>query len=407
MAAQAGMLPLSVGRLLAVVGAVVSVLLSIVFVVSSGPSLHVRNLSSEAQRQQSKTLQVESFDGARVVQRGLFTDDECDNIVQLAEKHSIKVEEKVKVMDGDGKSQVLDSTVRSARKHWLCSHTSGAKGVCHAKPRLAWVLARIKRALAAAVATEAWAAEVGSLVGGGGSTNENLRRLDAVVLYYESGDHHDWHLDATPRASSHPHTRLLTVTVQLDEPDAYVGGALRLGDAMASRGRGDATIYPSCTPHAVLPVVNGMRHSLLVNLWVALPTAAPAMRPFWTALCLPLFPPILDRLREASDEHLGSVHLQHGHFLEQHDLMEAASRQGASSVPSDAAREQYRLARVANPSLATAWHREGVLLAMGGKVEEAIERFEASTGLRPTDERMRADLQQAREMVGESRRQVG
>ena len=157
---------------------------------------------------------VEAHGAARVVQRGLFTAAECEAIVALQD-HAIKLEEKVKVFGGDGKTQILDTSVRSARKAWLCSHTApGVKDACYAKQKLNWVMARLKMMITSAVKTEAWATEIKPLVGGGGAQRPlQSLKLDAVVLTYEVGDFHAWHLDATPRAESHPRTRLLTVRV--------------------------------------------------------------------------------------------------------------------------------------------------------------------------------------------------
>ncbi len=90
------------------------------------------------------------------------------------------------------------------------------------------------------------------------------------VASYDGGDggHFDWHADIGdgPLAQR----RKLTIVVQLTGDDDYEGGALELNPAghvrAASRGQGDATLFPSFILHRVTPVTQGCRHSLTV--WV-------------------------------------------------------------------------------------------------------------------------------------------
>ena len=82
---------------------------------------------------------------------------------------------------------------------------------------------------------------------------------------YGPGHFYDWHVDRGRGATAS--RRKLTVSVQLTDPDAYVGGELELNaDGQpfnAPRQRGTAVAFAANTLHRVAPVVSGLRHSLV------------------------------------------------------------------------------------------------------------------------------------------------
>lgn len=85
--------------------------------------------------------------------------------------------------------------------------------------------------------------------------------------YYGGGGHYDWHMDIGPYPINH---RKISITIQLSEPEEYVGGDLELwtgnGYTAAQRQSGVAVLFPSYMMHRVTPVVSGTRKSLV--LWV-------------------------------------------------------------------------------------------------------------------------------------------
>jgi PKHD-type hydroxylase len=64
--------------------------------------------------------------------------------------------------------------------------------------------------------------------------------------------------------------RKISITIQLSDPDEYVGGDLELwtgqGQVNAPRSQGCAVLFPSFMLHRVTPVESGTRKSLV--LWV-------------------------------------------------------------------------------------------------------------------------------------------
>jgi PKHD-type hydroxylase len=85
--------------------------------------------------------------------------------------------------------------------------------------------------------------------------------------YYGGGGHYGWHMDIGPGNINH---RKISITIQLSDPDEYVGGDLELwtgqGQVNAPRSQGCAVLFPSFMLHRVTPVESGTRKSLV--LWV-------------------------------------------------------------------------------------------------------------------------------------------
>jgi PKHD-type hydroxylase len=81
--------------------------------------------------------------------------------------------------------------------------------------------------------------------------------------------HYDWHQDVWLE-SDRPYDRKLSVVVQLTAAESYEGGAFEFfglenpGARFAARG--SVLIFPSYLQHRVLPIRQGVRHSLVT--WV-------------------------------------------------------------------------------------------------------------------------------------------
>ncbi|MFC1672891.1 2OG-Fe(II) oxygenase [Pseudomonadota bacterium] len=82
---------------------------------------------------------------------------------------------------------------------------------------------------------------------------------------YGPGHYYDWHIDRGQGCTAA--RRKLTISVQLTKPEDYVGGALEINadghPFQAPRDQGTAVIFAATTLHRVMPVVSGLRHSLV------------------------------------------------------------------------------------------------------------------------------------------------
>ena len=93
---------------------------------------------------------------------------------------------------------------------------------------------------------------------------------------YEVGDYYRNHCDFDPNKDSLFHTRKLSATLQLCDPDEYGGGDLVIdmsvyeNDANDNsefnrmiRSKGSIVVFDSRIPHEVIPVTHGTRYSLV------------------------------------------------------------------------------------------------------------------------------------------------
>jgi len=85
---------------------------------------------------------------------------------------------------------------------------------------------------------------------------------------YGPGHYYDWHIDRGRGAVAG--RRKLTMSVQLTDPEDYVGGEFELNadgrPFKVPADRGAAVVFPAHTLHRVAPVVSGNRLSLVA--WV-------------------------------------------------------------------------------------------------------------------------------------------
>jgi PKHD-type hydroxylase len=93
---------------------------------------------------------------------------------------------------------------------------------------------------------------------------------------YGVGGHYDWHKDiATPNLSSN-YQRKLSLSLLLNDPADYVGGAFKFKDLQESQQpelkKGSIIVFPSFLEHRVEPVTEGKRFSAVT--WVSGPAFA-------------------------------------------------------------------------------------------------------------------------------------
>eukprot|EP00746_Dinoflagellata_sp_MGD_P065121 gnl/MRDRNA2_/MRDRNA2_27137_c0_seq1.p1 gnl/MRDRNA2_/MRDRNA2_27137_c0~~gnl/MRDRNA2_/MRDRNA2_27137_c0_seq1.p1 ORF type:complete len:586 (+),score=103.67 gnl/MRDRNA2_/MRDRNA2_27137_c0_seq1:110-1867(+) len=100
-----------------------------------------------------------------------------------------------------------------------------------------------------------------------------LRNLDylqfasyeAAAEENDTDGHYDWHVD-NPIEVGQNRGRVLSVSLQLSDPDDYEGGGLAVGARLVPRGVGDVVVFPSYMAHRVFPVSSGAR--LAIVTWV-------------------------------------------------------------------------------------------------------------------------------------------
>lgn len=81
--------------------------------------------------------------------------------------------------------------------------------------------------------------------------------------FYGTKQHYDWHMDIGPGLAS---ARKLSLSIQLSNPNDYLGGAMEFAHAPGWRGdraQGAAIVFPSFMSHRVAPVFRGTRRSLV------------------------------------------------------------------------------------------------------------------------------------------------
>jgi PKHD-type hydroxylase len=165
-----------------------------------------------------------------------FGDAECDSLIALGERSGL-----VPATVWAGAGDQVDPAVRSAR---TSHHPRG--------PGTAWIYERLDRLFAEAGA--ALGMEVGPVV-------EPLQ----ILRYDEGGHFRTWHSDSGYDAMDR---RLVSVSVELSEPEDHDGGDLEIIPDTVGRprtlGRGGARFFPSRAIHRVTPVTRGVRHALVI-----------------------------------------------------------------------------------------------------------------------------------------------
>lgn len=170
---------------------------------------------------------------------GLFTSEECADILELAEGHweDAHVAETLATDDTPTRNEETRNNT-----NYLLAPGEGNF----------WVFEKLLAIVTAA-------------------NNEfyqfDINQFNAIqISKYEVGEYYHDHLDIGPGVLGN---RKLSLTLQLSESDSYEGGDLVLdfSDFHASRELGSVTLFPSFLKHGVRPVTKGTRYSLVA--WVS------------------------------------------------------------------------------------------------------------------------------------------
>lgn len=166
-----------------------------------------------------------------------FSDQECDTIETYFSR--------VKAMTGEVGGKSVHKATRDSTLRWLRLNDH---------PDSVWIYEKIMHHVAQ-VNAENW-----------------QFRLDGFessiqLTEYEPGGHYTWHQDIGSRRSG---LRKLSVSVQLSDPETYVGGGLELHatqkPVLMPRSRGTLVIFPSYTLHRVTAMTEGTRRALVT--WI-------------------------------------------------------------------------------------------------------------------------------------------
>ena len=101
-----------------------------------------------------------------------------------------------------------------------------------------------------------------------GVRSSGLATQGIQVATYSRGHHYEWHTDSSAPVGGPSRGRIMSVTVQLSEPDAYAGGNVEMGThGNISTEIGTMALFPSYLPHKVHRVTSGVRRSIVA--WFA------------------------------------------------------------------------------------------------------------------------------------------
>lgn len=100
---------------------------------------------------------------------------------------------------------------------------------------------------------------------------DDFYEIQFTVYDSKNQGHYHKHIDncwkPAPGKDERMYERKMSMVLQLSAPDSYTGGRLELDEDPLPEGmftgQGDVIFFPSWNPHAVTPVTDGIRYSLV------------------------------------------------------------------------------------------------------------------------------------------------
>jgi len=172
----------------------------------------------------------------------MFTEEECDRIIQIAhDSYAASAS-----VGGDSKGTVARK-IRSAEIY-------SVENIEENK----WIFDKVAKAVSVANAVH-FDYDISHI--------EHSLQLIHYPSDAEVPGHYDWHVDAGNGAVA---TRKISFTAQLSNSDSYTGCDLVVDDhgnkIQAVRERGSISLFPSYMPHVVTPIKTGNRYALVI--WI-------------------------------------------------------------------------------------------------------------------------------------------
>ena len=172
----------------------------------------------------------------------MFTDNECDKIIQIA-KDSYSSSASV----GGGKTGNVTKKIRSAEIYPIENDEENR-----------WIFKKIASIVSVANAVH-FDYDISSI--------EHALQLIHYPSDADIPGHYDWHVDAGNGSVA---TRKISFTAQLSDPNSYTACDLVVDDhgtkIQAVRERGSVSLFPSYMPHVVTPIETGDRYALVI--WI-------------------------------------------------------------------------------------------------------------------------------------------
>jgi len=172
----------------------------------------------------------------------MFTEEECDRIIQIAhDSYAASAS-----VGGDSKGTVARK-IRSAEIY-------SVENIEENK----WIFDKVAKAVSVANAVH-FDYDISHI--------EHSLQLIHYPSDAEVPGHYDWHVDAGNGTVA---TRKISFTAQLSNSDSYTGCDLVVDDhgnkIQAVRERGSISLFPSYMPHVVTPIKTGNRYALVI--WI-------------------------------------------------------------------------------------------------------------------------------------------
>ena len=172
----------------------------------------------------------------------MFTEEECDRIIQIAHDSYAATAS----VGGDSKGTVARK-IRSAEIY-------SVENIEENK----WIFDKVAKAVSVANAVH-FDYDISHI--------EHSLQLIHYPSDAEVPGHYDWHVDAGNGTVA---TRKISFTAQLSNSDSYTGCDLVVDDhgnkIQAVRERGSISLFPSYMPHVVTPIKTGNRYALVI--WI-------------------------------------------------------------------------------------------------------------------------------------------
>ena len=172
----------------------------------------------------------------------MFTEEECDRIIQIAhDSYAASAS-----VGGDSRGRVARK-IRSAEIYSIENIEENK-----------WIFDKVAKAVSVANAVH-FDYDISHI--------EHSLQLIHYPFDAEVPGHYDWHVDAGNGAVA---TRKISFTAQLSNPNDYTGCDLVVDDhgnkIQAVRERGSISLFPSYMPHVVTPIESGDRYALVI--WI-------------------------------------------------------------------------------------------------------------------------------------------